>query len=223
MSAHARPPTSARYWPPKGLCDAMLSDGFHDIPAGRVAAVVTHLSMTAPADLRPGPSPEGLSLARIEGPETGWYRDLFSRVGAQDWLWFSRLAMTKSELGAILGNPLVEVWALSRDDQAEGLLELDFREPGACELAFFGVAPGLIGTGAGRFLMNAAIDRAWNGPRDIELFHVHTCTLDSPGALSFYRRSGFVPHRQQIEIAPDPRLTGILPEEAATHVPLFRG
>ena len=60
---------------------------------------------------------------------------------------------------------------------------------------------------------------AWARP--IARFHVHTCTLDSPGALSFYRRSGFTPVRQQIEIAADPRVTGDLPREAGAHIPLF--
>ncbi len=198
----------------------MLSDGYHDIPPGKVAAVVTHLEMREPAPLRPVPAPEGVSLERVEAPDPAWYRDLYTRVGAFDWLWFSRLQMDDAELGAVLTNPDVEVYALVRAGQAEGLLELDFRHEGACELAFFGVTANLIGSGAGRVLMNAAITRAWERP--IDLFHVHTCTLDSAGALSFYQRSGFKPVRQQIEIAEDPRLNGILPEQAGPHVPIIR-
>ncbi|MGD9865695.1 MAG: GNAT family N-acetyltransferase [Pseudodonghicola sp.] len=196
-----------------------LAPGFYDVPPGMVATVVTHLEMRAPAAPRPVPAPEGCALRRIEAPAPDWYRDLFTRVGGQDWLWFSRLGMDDTQLSAILSDPGVEVWALEKDGRAEGLLELDFREPGACELAFFGVTPALIGTGAGRFMMNAAIDRAWARP--IARFHVHTCTLDSPGALGFYRRSGFTPTRQQIEIAVDPRLAGNLPREAGAHIPIF--
>lgn len=198
----------------------MLGDGFHDIPPGKVAAIVTHLEMREPAPLRPVPAPEGLELRRVRDPDPDWYRDLFTRVGALDWLWFSRLRMPRDELAAIIRDPDVEVYGLFRGDRAEGLLELDFREPGECELAFLGVTPALIGTGAGRFLMNEAITRAWARP--IGRFHVHTCTLDHPGALSFYRRSGFMPVCQQVEIADDPRLTDGFPETAGPHVPIFR-
>ena len=47
----------------------MLSDGYHDIPPGKVAAVVTHLEMREPAPLRPVPAPEGVSLERVEAPD----------------------------------------------------------------------------------------------------------------------------------------------------------
>ncbi len=68
--------------------------------------------------------------------------------------------------------------------------------------------------------MNKGITRAWSRP--IRRLRVHTCTMDHPGALSFYIRTGFVPYRQQIEIADDPRLSGLVPETAAPHVPIIR-
>jgi hypothetical protein len=52
---------------------------------------------------------------------------------------------------------------------------------------------------------------------------VHTCSLDHPGAVAFYTRSGFTPYALMIEVADDPRLTGHLPESAGPHVPLIRG
>lgn len=198
----------------------MLSNGFHDVPPGKVAAVVTHLEMRAQPELRPAPGGAGLPIRRVEAPTPRWYRDLFLRVGGQDWLWFSRMGMGDAELSAILSDPKVHVYAVEKDGQAEGLLELDFRVPGACELAYFGLTPALVGKGMGRALMNFAIESAWSAP--ITRFHVHTCTLDSPQALGFYIRSGFTPYRQQIEIADDPRLTGDLPLGAGPHVPLFR-
>lgn len=197
-----------------------LSDGYSDIPAGKIAAVVTHLEMLAIPPPRPAPPVSGLALRHLPRPEVDWYRALYARVG-RDWLWFSRLRMPPAALAAIIHDPLVEVHALSRDGADEGLLELDFRDDGQCELAFFGLAPSLIGTGAGRLLMNAAISRAWARP--IRRFWVHTCTLDHPAALGFYRRSGFVPYRQQVEVADDPRLTGALPMTAAPQVPILRG
>ena len=83
----------------------------------------------------------------------------------------------------------------------------------------FGVTGPLIGTGAGRWLMNRAIEAAWAKP--IRRFWVHTCTFDHPAALAFYIRSGFIPFRRQIEVADDPRLDGTLARESASHVPII--
>ncbi|PIE09906.1 MAG: GNAT family N-acetyltransferase [Rhodobacterales bacterium] len=197
----------------------MLEDGYHDVPPGHVAAVVTHLEMRARPEERPVPALDGIELTREERPARDWYLGLFQKIG-KDWLWFGRLAMDTADLDALLQDPKVEIYALRKDGVALGLLELDFRQEGECELAYFGLAPELVGSGAGRWLMARAIDRAFQTP--ITRFHVHTCTNDSSAALPFYIRSGFVPTRQQVEIAPDPRLTGFYPENAAPHIPVFR-
>jgi GNAT superfamily N-acetyltransferase len=86
-------------------------------------------------------------------------------------------------------------------------------------LGFFGVADTLIGTGAGRWMMNRALERAWSLP--IRRFWVHTCTLDHPAAVEFYRRSGFTAFRRQIEVFDDPRLLGYLPTTAAPQIPVI--
>lgn len=198
----------------------MLESGLYDVPLGKVVTVVTHLEMRAPPVLHDAPAPIGCRLERLTGPDTDTYRDLFNRVGGQDWLWYSRLALEDSALSAILSDPDVHIYAVIRDGLAQGLLELDFRQPPECELAFFGLCAELIGQGCGRWLMNNAISRAWAAP--ITRFHVHTCTLDHPSALSFYCRSGFDPLRQQIEIEDDPRLNGTLPDTAGPHIPIFR-
>ena len=148
----------------------MIADGFHDVPPGKLATVVTHLEMRAAVSLRGGAAPDGIALEQMSKPALEWYRDLFNRVGGHDWLWFSRLKMSDEALSGILNDPMVHFWALIKDGQAEGLLELDFRQTGECELAFFGVTAALIGTGAGRFLMNQAITNDWAQP--IKRFHV---------------------------------------------------
>ena len=195
-----------------------LGAGFHPVPPGMVATVVTYLEMTSPVPQRPAPELPGVTFAPL-APDIATYRDLFARVGAHDWLWFSRMQMSDDALSAILEDRDVTLHTLLKDGTPEALLELDFRDDGACELAFFGVTSALMGQGAGRVLMNHATRLAWARP--ITRFHVHTCTLDHPGALGFYRRSGFTPTRQEVEIAPDPRLTGVLPETAGPHVPIL--
>nr|WP_212699504.1 GNAT family N-acetyltransferase [Thalassovita aquimarina] len=197
----------------------MLQPGFYDVPTGHVATVVTHLEMRARPEPRPETDP-GLTLRRVTAPDPDWYRALFRRVGGEDWLWFSRLEMPDADLAAILNDPRNHLYVPERDGEAVGLLELDLRQQGECELAFFGLAVDTIGTGAGRWMMNRAIEKAWAEP--ISRFHVHTCTMDHPAALDFYRRSGFAAIKRQIEIARDPRLTGTLPETAAPHIPILR-
>lgn len=198
----------------------VLPVGYSSVPPGHVAAVVTCLEMTSRPALRPArPFPPGYSLQPLERSISA-YRALYRAVGT-DWLWFSRLVMADDRLQAILDAPNVDIYALRQDGRDLGILELDFREPRACELAFFGLAAEAVGTGIGRTLMNEAIERAWSRP--IERFWVHTCTLDHPAALDFYRRSGFRPYAFQVEVAADPRLTGVMPRDCSRHVPLLDG
>ncbi|WP_311266798.1 GNAT family N-acetyltransferase [Sphingobium sp. WCS2017Hpa-17] len=191
---------------------------FIPVEPGMVATVVTHLEMLErpkPAPIPPAP----LRLAPWKQPDLRAYRTLFRRVGTP-WLWFSRLVMADSDLAAILHDPAVEVYAITDPRGTEvGLLELDFRSLPNCELSFFGLVPELNGKGLGRWLMAQAKSLAWR--KGVERFWVHTCTLDSPAALGFYIRSGFTPYGREIETFADPRLAGILPPEAAPHMPLL--
>ena len=191
---------------------------FTDVPAGKIATIVTSLEMRERPALRPQHGAGALALRHVARPELGWFRDLFRRVG-EDWIWFSRLTMPDAALAAIIHDPKIEVHVLTSGTEEAGLLELDFRAAGECELSFFGLTPRFVGTGAGRFLMNRAIELAWSRP--IGRFWVHTCTFDHQAALAFYVRSGFRPFRLQVEICDDPRLTGVLPPTAAPHVPLI--
>jgi GNAT superfamily N-acetyltransferase len=195
----------------------VVRDDFTRLPAGKLAAVVTHLEMRARPQLRPEPAGNDLSLVRTDRPDLDWYRDLYRRVG-QEWLWFSRVVMADGALAGIIHHPKVEVYALRDASRDAGILELDFRRAPDAEISFLGLERHLIGTGAGRFLMNRALELAWSRrPRRLT---VHTCTLDHPNALGFYLRSGFVPYARSLEIADDPRLAGILPRDAAPHVPI---
>lgn len=196
----------------------MLTNGFHAVPPGKVAMIVTYLEMRGRPELRETELPSGVSFHKVEA-ETYWFRDIFRRVGSAEWLWYGRLKLSDADLSAILNDPLIEHYTLRKDGVDEALLELDFRQTGACELSYFGLTPALIGSGSGRYLMNQAISLSWSRP--IERFHVHTCTLDSPQALAFYRRSGFTPIRQDVEIDDDPRILGILPRDAGPNAPVF--
>jgi GNAT superfamily N-acetyltransferase len=206
--------------PPAMIDTPPLPSGYARVPPGKIASVVTCLDMTEPPRPRPSrPLARPLLLERWEKPALSAYRSLYRAIG-RDWLWFSRLAMPDETLAAILGDPRVEVYTLMERGRPIGLLELDFRAEGQCELAFFGVVPDAIGQGAGRFLMDRAIEKAWARP--IRRLWVHTCTLDHPAALAFYMRSGFRPYELLVEVADDPRLTGHLPPDAAPQMPIIR-
>ncbi|KAG1713596.1 hypothetical protein GQR58_002062 [Nymphon striatum] len=191
---------------------------FWDVPQGKIAAIVTHLQMFTRPALRSVPD-VAAELVVHDVPDLGWYRDLFMRVGGQDWMWFSRLGMEDHMLRAILHNDAVQIYSVRVDGRDEGLLELDFRTADECELAYFGLTSAMVGTGAGRWLMEHALDRAWAAP--IKRFHVHTCTLDSPQALPFYMRSGFSAYAREVEIADDPRKIGVLPADSAPQLPIL--
>ena len=192
--------------------------GYSPVPAGCIATIVTYLEMTEP----PGRSEPGGEFAyvlrRLVDPDPGEYRALYRRIGA-DWLWYGRLVMPDPTLAGILSDPQVEVHVAYEAGQAIGILELDFREKGQCEIVYLGLVREAIGRGAGRWLMHQALALAWGRP--IERLWLHTCSFDHPSALGFYRRSGFHPYAFTVEVVEDPRLTGHLPGSAAPHVPLI--
>jgi GNAT superfamily N-acetyltransferase len=187
-----------------------------DLPNGQLAAVVTYLEMLEPPQFD---VPEStLRLRRVGEPDADLYRALFRKVGAP-WLWFSRLELGDADLEAIIAHPEVHLYEVAAVEAVVGMLELDFREPGQCELAFVGLVPELSGQGHGRWLLAQAVRLAWR--EGVSRVHVHTCTLDHPAALAAYRRAGFVPCRRAIERFTDPRLTGTLPADSAPQVPLL--
>lgn len=190
-----------------------MSDALIGVPAGHVGAVVTFLEMNA----RPAPAPipdSPLRMERWEAVDAGRYRSLFARVGAR-WLWFSRLAMADAELLERVGE-VHEV--LDADGGSAGMLELEFGPPGLCQIRFLGLVPALAGRGHGRWLLAQTLTRAW--AEGIGQVRVHTCSLDHPAALPSYLRAGFTAYGRAFESFPDPRLTGLLPRDAAPQLPL---
>lgn len=191
------------------------------IPVDRsqVAAVVTYLEMARP----PKPSPVLTSPLRLVGwekPSPKNYRVLFKRVG-EPWLWFSRLIVSDIELDAILTDPKVEVYAVLDPKGIEvGILELDFRVPERCEIAFFGLVPQLSGQGLGRWLMSQALTLGWR--KDVRRLTVQTSSIDDPRALALYMKTGFMPVSRALHTFDDPRLLGLAALDAAPHVPILK-
>jgi N-acetylglutamate synthase-like GNAT family acetyltransferase len=196
----------------------MISDGYTEVAPGKIASVVTYLEMLArpaQADV----SSSGVQLRRMQNPPLDWYRALFRRAG-QQWLWFSRLEMTDAQLAAVLQNSNTEFFLAEREGSEIGMAELDRSQSPTVEITSFALFPEVIGKGLGRSFMTQLLDRAWS--YSTARVWLHTCNLDSPAALSFYMKCGFRPYKRAIEVADDPRIRGILPEDAAPHVPIIR-
>jgi GNAT superfamily N-acetyltransferase len=194
----------------------VIANGYHDVPAGKLANVATFLEARVPPAETYAPRND-VSIVRTH-PSIDAYRETFRKVGAP-YLWTSRLVIPDRELAAILDDLNVETYELLRDGRTDGFLELDFRERQECELAYFGLVVDAHGQGLGRHFMSFALSRAWQHP--IDRVWLHTCTLDDPAAMPFYRRNGFVPYKRQFEIMDDPRTIGLLPAGCAPGVPIL--
>jgi GNAT superfamily N-acetyltransferase len=191
-------------------------DGYTDLPLGKLAAVVTNLDMRERPSLAE-PTPR-ITLRRVERPDLGWYRALYRAIG-EDWLWFSRIEMNETDLAGILHRQGNETYVAVVDGEEVGIVELDRRDPADVEISFFGLRPGATGKGLGGAMMTEALRLAWH-PGTLRVW-LHTCTLDHPAALTFYRRCGFTPFARSVEVVDDPRLSGVLPRAAAPHIPII--
>ncbi|MGD8429099.1 MAG: GNAT family N-acetyltransferase [Ectothiorhodospiraceae bacterium] len=190
-----------------------------DTPApGHFLSVVTHLEMTRPpVGEPPSPPTPGVSLELWESPDLEAYLALFHRVG-DPWLWHGRL---EDDTGTILRKiqaDTTRIWRLFSNGRVAGFCETDFSVAGEVEVVYCGLAPGHAGSGLGGYLLRSVLWKVWrDGVRRVWL---HTCSEDHPGAIDFYRHLGFEPFDRTKEWIHDPRLRGLLPRDAAPHVPL---
>ncbi|MGJ3265613.1 MAG: GNAT family N-acetyltransferase [Salinarimonas sp.] len=181
-------------------------DGYTDLPPGKLANLVTWLEMTRPPPPRAPVRPDLTLVETTRDIEA--YRALYRRIGAR-WLWMGRLVMSDVALARTLADERLVSRTLVRDGDAIGLMEVFFADDGTAQLAYLGLVPEAIGSGLGRWLMDAALAQAFARP--IRRLTVSTCTFDHPDAVAFYVRSGFRPFKRAIEIHDDPRLVGLYP------------
>jgi len=195
----------------------MTQDQLFEVPEGHIASVITHLEMRAPQAFD-APDGTGWDLHRHTAPDLDAYEALFREIG-RDYLWQGRLRLTRADWAALFADPAYHLYILEDAEGWAGLCELDFRQAGHCEIAYFGAVPRLLGQGVGRYMMRHAVDTAF-GAGTSRLW-LHTCTLDSPQALPFYRSCGFNPFKRQVDIIPDPRSVGVWDRSTAPHIPLL--
>lgn len=183
----------------------------------RIPVVITYLRMTEPPTRPPTPPPPGkLALLRADRPPVAFYRYLYNGVG-EPWFWIDRRRLDDAALAKIVHDPRVDIYVLYVGGVPAGYAELDRRREEEITLAYFGLMPDFLGRGLGSFLLDWAVDTAWqHRPRRLL---VDTCTLDHPRALAVYQRAGFAPYRQERKEIDDPRLAGLIPAHLEPRLP----
>ena len=116
------------------------------------------------------------------------YRRLYREVGGQ-WYWHDRLEWSDDQLAEYLADPSVQVWELEVNGESAGYFELQQADDASVEIVYFGLMPGYMGRGLGKYLLDRAIAAA--GRMGAPRLWLHTCTLDAPQALPNYKARGF--------------------------------
>lgn len=162
-----------------------------------VEVVVTHLEMTErPSGIHvPVPLGASISLVRSVEPPLRWFYHLYDVVGASH-EWTDRHGDDPEDLQAMLHDGDIHLWVMMHDGWPGGFFMLDHRDQGVCELAYFGIAPELLGRGYGKWLLSEALRAGWGRPK-VGKMTLNTCSLDHPRALPLYQRAGFRPVRRE--------------------------
>lgn len=161
-----------------------------------VEYIVTHLAMEQrPSYPRPR-MPAGATSALIaaDNPPPWYFLSLYDTVG-REYEWTDQHERPVEELSSYLGDPAVTLYTFLRAGWPHGFFLLDAREPGTCEIAYFGLVPEAIGHRFGGFLLETAVHMAWDRPGTRRVT-VSTNTLDHPRALALYQKAGFAPERR---------------------------
>jgi len=163
----------------------------------RVDCTVTYLEMTARPVLPHPPMPTGPTavLVAAERPPAWYFLALYDAVGAE-YEWTDLRHRPSAELEDFLHHPRVTLYTLLRAGWPSGFFVLDCRGDSACDLAYFGLVPQVIGRGLGKYLLVNAVHMAWDRPGVAKLT-VNTNSLDHPRALPLYQQAGFHPVRRE--------------------------
>jgi GNAT superfamily N-acetyltransferase len=163
-----------------------------------VEVVRTYLELRSPEQLRPALGGDASTrFRRRDDLSVAEYRRLYQAVGAP-WQWTDRNAWSDERVAAHLARPEILIWECCVGDQSAGFFELERRDDGSTEIAYFGLVEAFIGHGLGKVMLTRAADEAWKlGASRVWL---HTCTLDSPHALPNYKARGFDEVRRETYI-----------------------
>jgi GNAT superfamily N-acetyltransferase len=153
-------------------------------------ATVTYLGMEAkPKTISPPAPLLKTALLKCENPPVHFYRYVYDAVGRR-YFWVERRLWSDEKLRAHLAEDALAFYALYLGGVPAGMAELDFREPGVGQIAYFGLIPEFTGRRIGPWFLHQVIEICWAAP--IKRLLVNTCTLDHKKALVTYQRAGFV-------------------------------
>lgn len=154
---------------------------------------VTFLEMHEPKEM-PAPLP-GADFELLPKPiSVNEYRKYYYGVG-EKYYWLDRMIMPDEELFEKINASNVEIFVFKMNNDPAGYIEF-VREEKYVEILYFGLMPGFIGKGLGKYFLQWVIAKAWSyKPEWIQL---NTCTLDHPNALGTYKKAGFTEVRKEI-------------------------
>ena len=160
----------------------------------REPARVWYLAMGDASALRPAPAPDGALVVRAEVALGALNRFFYEEVG-RDFHWVDRAGWDDARWQAWAEG--VETWLLLWRGTPAGYAELEARDDGSVEVAFFGLLAPFRGRGLGGHLLTQVVARAWErGPGPVT---VNTCELDGPYARRHYEARGFTLVREATE------------------------
>lgn len=167
-----------------------------------LSATVTYLAMESPPHLPAPPSPLIKSaILRAENPSVHFYRYLYDVIGRR-YYWIERRLWSDARLQAHLDHEKVVLYVLYLAGVPGGMVELDYREPGLCQICYFGLTPEFTGRRIGPWFLHQIVETAWIEP--VKRITLNTCTLDHKKALAIYQRAGFVPYARSDRVVTVP-------------------
>jgi GNAT superfamily N-acetyltransferase len=157
-----------------------------------IPVTVTYLAMEVRPSALPPPSPLlKTAILRCDHPPVHFYRYLYAVIGER-YFWVERLTWKDDDLSAMLKNEKVALYVLYVGGVPAGMADLDFRESGLGQIAYFGLTPEFTGRRIGPWFLHQVVELCWAQP--IKRLTVNTCTLDHKKALATYQRAGFTPY-----------------------------
>ena len=155
----------------------------------RTKVITYYLESTDPAALAPTRREfDNVALARVDPPAAEVNRAFYADVG-RHWNWIDRADWSDERWQEYLDAGNVETWVLTCAGARAGYVELQTQGDANVEIVYLALLPAFTGRGLGALLLTRAVARARQlGAKRVWL---HTCTLDDPRALGFYRSHGF--------------------------------
>lgn len=139
-----------------------------------------------------------ITFRKIGYDETILARDLYWSVG-REWYWADRHDWSLSQWKDRIYKLNVSLWVMYKDNEPAGYYELELQQNDDVEVSYFGLLPGAVGQGFGKYMLVDAFRRSFN---DLEASRIwlHTCTLDHPRALSNYQSRGMRIYKKESDI-----------------------